>query len=459
MSYGRGITISKSDYMLFLKHPAWLWLKKNDPKKLPAVDANTQALFDAGHKFEPYAEALFPEGVSIGFAFDDSELSYWDMPKRTQDAIDGGAQVLFQPRFEWENFTCICDVVSMVGDKQVDLYEIKASTSAKDEYTYDLAFQVAVLKGAGYEVRNVYVIHVNNEYVRHGEIIPNELTTTADVTEAVKDMAEFTKKNMPSALSVAGQDIMPDPSPEHAKLGSKSDWQAIYDSIMGIKKPDYGPDVKPEVDSRAIKDFLGGMEYPLYFLDYETMSSVVPNFDGQRPYQQVPFQYSLHVIREKSAEVEHVGYLHSENSDPARPLVEQLVKDIGESGSVLVWYEAFEKKCNSVLGELVPEYQKAMEDINARIVDLIAPFKNKWYHDVRFNGSASIKQVLPVMCPELSYKDLGIQEGASAQRLWMEAVLDEKRVDEKDKILSDLDEYCKLDTLAMVEIYKKLTTI
>ena len=97
-----------------------------------------------------------------------------------------------------------------------------------------------------------------------------------------------------------------------------------------------------------------------------------------------------------------------------------------------------------------------MEAINDRVVDLIIPFKNKWYDDPRFGGSASIKQVLPVLCPELSYKGLGIQEGGSAQRLWMEAILDNKRVDQKDQILADLIEYCKLDTLAMVEIYKKL---
>jgi hypothetical protein len=100
-----------------------------------------------------------------------------------------------------------------------------------------------------------------------------------------------------------------------------------------------------------------------------------------------------------------------------------------------------------------------MEAINDRVIDLIVPFKKKWYNDPRFEGGASIKQVLPVLCPELSYKSLGIQEGGSAQRLWIEAVLDEKRVDQKEQILADLLEYCKLDTLAMVEIYRLLSKI
>ena len=105
---------------------------------------------------------------------------------------------------------------------------------------------------------------------------------------------------------------------------------------------------------------------------------------------------------------------------------------------------------------MMPELKEAMEALNGRVVDLMTPFKMKWYHDDRFNGSASIKQVLPVLCPKLSYKDLGIQEGGSAQRLWMEAVLDGKRESEKEKILSDLVEYCGLDTMAMVEIWRVL---
>ena len=124
-----------------------------------------------------------------------------------------------------------------------------------------------------------------------------------------------------------------------------------------------------------------------------------------------------------------------------------------------MWYEGFEKSRNTELGNMIPEYKHAMESLNGRVVDLMTPFKEKWYDDPRFEGSASIKKVLPVLCPELSYKTLGIQEGTSAQRLWMEAILDGTRDGEKQQILSDLLEYCKLDTLAMVEIFNKLRNI
>ena len=445
--------LSKSDYMLFLRHPAWLWLKKNDPKKIPPVDENTQAMFDAGHQFEPYVESLFPEGVSLGFSDYDE---YRSLPQRTQDAIKRGDKVLFQPRFEWQDFTCICDIVSIVGENEVDLYEIKASTKAKPEHEYDLAFQTAVLEGAGLKVRNISVIHVNNQYVRRGEIKADEITAFTDITEAVRDKGDATQNHMSKALSVAKSPTMPDPNPDLTKFGCKKEWLAIYQNIVGFIEEPKQENIKPIIDKPAIKQFLNELKYPLYFLDYETMSSLIPYFDGHRPYQQVLFQYSLYILESPDAELIQKEYLHRDNSDPSLPLTKRLIEDIGTTGSVIVWYESFEKSRNSELGEMLPRYKDAMEAINERVVDLIIPFQLKWYDDPRFNGSASIKQVLPVLCPHLSYKDLGIQEGGSAQRLWMEAILDEKRADQKDQILSDLIEYCKLDTLAMVEIYNYL---
>ena len=445
--------LSKSDYMLFLKHPAWLWVKKNDPKKIPPVDENTQAMFDAGHQFEPYAESLFPEGVSLGFSDYDE---YRSLPHRTQDAIVRGDKVLFQPRFEWQDFTCICDIVSFVEDGVVDLYEIKASTKPKPEHEYDLAFQMAVLEGTGLKVRNISVIHVNNQYIRRGDIKADEITTFTDITEAVRDKGEVRRSHMAQALSVAKNPTIPDPNPDLTKFGYKKDWLPIYQNIVGITEESQQENIEPTINKPAIKQFLDELKYPLYFLDYETMSSLIPYFDGHKPYQQVPFQYSLHILESPDAELIQKEYLHRDNSDPSRPLTEQLIKDIGTEGSVIVWFEGFEKSRNSELGEMLPEYKDVMEAINGRVVDLMIPFQKKWYDDPRFNGSASIKQVLPVVCPHLSYKELGIQEGGSAQRLWMEAILDGKRDNEKAKILDDLVEYCKLDTLAMVEIYNCL---
>ncbi len=451
--------LSKSDYMLYLKHPAWLWVKKNDPTKIPPVDANTQVLFDSGNQFEQYGESLFEGGITIGFDFADKNKSYATMPSRTQDAIEAGNKVLFQPRFEWNGFTCISDILVINKNGSVDLYEIKGSTSAKTIHELDLAFQVAVLQGTGLSIRNVFVIHVNNKYIRSGEIEADKITTVTNVTTKVKALSAETVINMEAAKQVAGQTEMPDPAPHLAKLGSKKDWLKIYDNLVSKPPETTTGEPKRVINAGELKNYLKNLVYPLYFLDYETMMSLVPYFDGHRPYQQIPFQYSLHILKLPTAELEHKEYLHRDNSDPSLPLAKQLIVDIGEEGSVIVWYEGFEKARNNELGELHPEIKQDMQAINDRVVDLMVPFKEKWYSDSRFDGSSSIKNVLPVLCPELSYKELGIQEGASAQRLWMEAVLDGKHPAQKEQILSDLTEYCKLDTLAMVEIYKKLTKI
>jgi hypothetical protein len=491
------MTLSKSDYMLFLRHPAWLWLKKHDKAKLPAVNDNTQAMFDAGNLFEKYAEQLFPDGVRIGFTNYDE---YLNMPERTIKILSDGAKTIFQGRFEYDQLTFICDVIVIVGNNQVDLFEIKSSTKAKPEHELDLAFQMVVLEQSGFEVRNISVVHVNNQFVRNGAVDPHKLTRTTDITESVKAKRELTKNHIDQALKVVNSPSLPSISPSLARLGSFNEWLDIYRGLVSVEPesiydlcavgvdkvskleatgvtkivdiPDDFPvsdkqqlqiqatkQNKKIIDKDNIEAFLTTFQYPLYFFDYETLMSIVPYFDGIRPYQQVPFQYSLHVIDSPSAKIRHLAYLHRENSNPAEPLSKVLQSQIGSSGSIITWNMSFEKSCNRLLGELVPEYRAFYAQLNERIVDLMLPFSKSWYVDKDFCGSASIKYVLPVLAPELSYKTLGIQEGGSAQRLWMEAVLDGKRDNEKDTILNDLVEYCGLDTFAMVKIWEHLSNL
>ena len=489
--------ISKSEYMMFLRQPAWLWLKKHDKDKLPPVDDNTQAIFDAGHMFESYAEQLFPGGVSLGF---NNYNEYLSLPERTTKALDDGAKTIFQGRFEHDQLTFICDVIDVVSEKEIDLYEIKSSTKAKPDHEYDLAFQMVVLEACGFTVRNIVVIHVNNEFVRDGEVDPKELTGTTDITEAVKSKREFTKNKIEAALKVVNSTTRPSISPAHARLGSFNEWLGIYKSLvdvepesiydlvsvgaektgelekLGIKKlidipddfkltPKQDLQIKvtrlnePIINKDKIKEYLDTFVYPLYFFDYETLMSIVPYFDGMKPYKQYPFQYSLHILDSPDAELRHKEFLQRENTSPLEPLSKTLKSQIGDSGSVITWNMSFEKSCNTLNGTMLPEYAEFYDKLNERIVDLMIPFSNSWYAHKDFKGSASIKSVLPVLVPELSYKVLGIQEGGAAQRLWMEAVLDGKRDGEKDQILSHLVEYCGLDTLAMVRIFEKLNAL
>jgi len=341
--------ISKSEYMMFLRHPAWLWLKKHNKKILPEVDANLQAIFDFGNVFESYAEKLFPSALRLSF---NDYKEYLSLPTRTAEALASGAKTIFQGRFETDNITCIVDVLERVDENTFDLYEIKASTQVKKEHYLDLAFQALTLEGSGLNIRNISVIHVNSDYRRAGEIDINELTTTENVTEDVRALTEETKMKIEMATAVAESETMPDISPRHVGLGAMSDWMEIYEILKGEVEP-YSifnlsrittkkigeledmevfliKDIPDEyklsgrqieqvtatksgerfTDGEKIKEFLGDFEYPLYFLDYETFSGVVPAFDGVKPYQQVPFQYSLHILESPDGELIHKEYLH-----------------------------------------------------------------------------------------------------------------------------------------------------
>ena len=210
------------------------------------------------------------------------------------------------------------------------------------------------------------------------------------------------------------------------------------------------------INKANIKKFLDNISYPIYFLDYETFSKIIPPFDGLRPYQQIPFQYSLHIIESPNGEIKHKQFLHTENSHPTLSLLNQLKQDIGATGTILVWFEGFEKGRNKDIALLYSEYTDFIQSINDRVIDLMVPFYEGWFVDKDFFGSASIKKVLPVLVSELSYEKLEIKEGNTAQRLWMETIFDNKNTEKKEKIMKDLLDYCRIDTLAMVQLFKFL---
>lgn len=492
--------------MLFLRHPAWLWLKKYDKHKLPPIDDNTQALFDTGHKFEKYAEQLFPNGVKLGFNNYDE---YLQLPEKTQQALQDGAEVIFQGRFEADNLTCIADILYKHPDNSYDLIEIKASSRAKPEHEYDLAFQLLVLEKAGLKIRSIAVMHANSEYVRDGDIDSAQLVSKTDITEKVRSLMSTTLLQVDMAFEVLENKSMPDVSPRYInqlKIPRKTsdwlaEWMQVYKNIvgeydtysiynlaypspqqlgeledLGIKtihemtedqalREKQKAQIKTTVSNKRIlekekiKEFLDTFEYPLYFFDYETLSTIIPPFDGYKPYKDYPFQYSLHVIESPGAEVQHKEYLHSKATDPILELLAQLQKDIGTTGTVLTWNMSYEKGCNDRMAEIYPEYREFLSNLNERINDLLIPFANMWLFDKEFFGSASIKSVLPVLVPELSYKELNVSDGLLARRLWTQTVLEGKNKEKRPAIMDDLSRYCTLDTFGMVWIYEELLKV
>ena len=489
--------------MMFLKHPAWLWLKKYDKNKIPIPDEDLQARFDEGTRFETYAEKLFPDAVKLGYK-NDGEFSgtkYYALPELTKAELEKKTEVLMQGRLEVENITSIFDVLERVGENTFDLYEIKSSTSVKPEHIPDLAFQTIVLEKAGLSIRNMFVLHVNNEFKRNGEIKPEEISKKTEVTDDVRSAIPETLDHIEKAFKILSLKECPDTSPRYLTGGSLDEWLEILSlakgdlsrySIYRLSRitpqkigmlEDMGVEVindipldfklsegqerqveatksgEQKIDKEEIKEFLSSLKFPLHFFDYETLAGVIPVFDGTRPYQQVPFQYSLHTQEFPGGSLSHKEYLHTENTNPVLPLLKQMKEDFGGQGSIISWFKRFETDRNNEMALMYPEYKSFLDDLNERMVDLMIPFSSGWFVDKDFFGSASIKAVLPVLVPELSYKELEISHGGMAQRVWMETVLSNKNPEIKSEIMANLRKYCTLDTYAMYAIYKYLSDL
>ncbi|MBU4536635.1 DUF2779 domain-containing protein, partial [Patescibacteria group bacterium] len=204
------------------------------------------------------------------------------------------------------------------------------------------------------------------------------------------------------------------------------------------------------IEDENIRETLDKLEYPLYFLDYETLLKPIPVMDGYNPNSQLVFQYSLHVMQ-KDGSMSHFEYLADDIESSTEGLVKSLRENIGPKGSVLVWYEPFEKTRNIELAKLHPEYEKFFKDVNNRVYDLMKIFK-KYYLHPDFKGSASIKKVMPILIPDLSYRKLNVQDGTMAMSAW-EELLVTKDPERRKEIREDLLRYCELDTWAMVKIF------
>ena len=337
------------------------------------------------------------------------------------------------------------------------------------------------------------------DYVRNGEIEIRRLFTIEGVDEEVAEASQEIPNYLTSIRKALAYGVEPahpigsvckNPYPcefkKHCWLGVEADSIHFISRISDAKRaellsrsiekikdvPDeialselqfvqvkVERDGKPQIDRGKIKKFLGELKYPLWFLDFETYGFAIPEYDGTWSYQALPFQFSLHVQENPDGPIRHVEFLHLEQSDPRRALAEAMIAAIGDLGSVVVYYAPFEKTRIKEMIEAFPDLRPRLESFLARIWDLETPFSKKWYYDRRFEGRSSIKNVLPVLVPEMSYKGLAIGKGDMAQAKYVEMISLPLGSSERETIRKNLLEYCGQDTLAMVEVLKKLSRL
>ncbi len=489
--------ITKTDYLEYTYCKKNLWLKKHKPELFDGVEISEfeQKIIDEGNLADEAARILFPDGTLI-------ESTGQNAVSDTRIELDKKTETLFQATFQEDVFYLRADILrynKVLGGWE--LYEVKASNDVKRKVPYhyvnDLAFQKSIIEKCGLPVVKASVIHLNGEYRKHGDLNVNILFIFADLTNEVieaqasvqqqmQDIKQYLSMNEErgceclyrgandqcTTFRYSNPDV-PEYSVHNINRigGSKKlfhDWidRGIYsldeidnpEDLTGAKLAQYQAYKKGSaiIDRLKIREELETLTFPLQFFDYEGYSGAIPRFDGFGAYEQIPFQYSLHTLT-KDGELTHKEFIITEPSkDLTKPLVERMKQDIDPNATVVSWYKSYESQRNQKLAELHPEYASFLGAINDKMFDLMEIFSKGYYVDPAFKGSASIKKVLPVIVPELSYAEMNISKGDQASERWEKMIASDTPPVEKKKIEQDLLAYCKLDTLAMVKIYEAL---
>jgi hypothetical protein len=409
-----------------------------------------------------------------------------------------GAVIQQEPTFVDGPFHARLDVlVYHPGTDVYDIFEIKSSTRIAKAQHYDLTFQ-QIAAEANLNVRNIYIVHPDSKYVRQGEFLLDKFFLVENFNEKTAELREEVLQLRDAALRTAMQltgdaleaclkpkdcpcpeechPVLPDFSIyDIPRLHASKKRMLLEQGILAIQdipadfplteKQQLHVDAiqsgRPLIDYDAIRGELAKLEYPLYFLDYETFNPCVPEHDGYTPFQHMVFQYSLHVFDAPGSEPIHYEHLALEGGDPSVNMLEKLAEVIGTHGSVIVWNKGFEASRNNEMADRYPEFAAMLENINSRIYDLMDIFSKGYYVHPEFHGSASIKKVLPVLVTDydLSYEDLPIPAGDEAMMAWVTLMSGTLGNEEFEQIVYDLLHYCKLDTLAMVRNWEALENV
>jgi hypothetical protein len=473
------LQLSKTDFLQFLHCPKSLWLLRRKPTLYqhgPFSDY-LQKIVSEGYEVELYLKSLFSSQI-------DSDKYSYQTGFKTGDGL-----------------YAIADCTRQNDDGSIDIYEVKSSTSVQrgspQNQIKDASFQKIAAEGAGFTVARVFIVHLNSQYARNGVIDTDELLVFADVTAEVSEMTEQTKREIASALSLLKSPNIDESSCSCLELTKSNHCDAFEYFNPSIPKPsiynlprisktklrNFVADGRfslddialhevtekqshvlrsahlkaPIVDHSIISRWFSKLTYPVYFLDYETYASATPIINDARPHAPIPFQYSLHIKRSPDANnLEHVEYLADEAVMPIA-MIEHMQKHIGDVGSIVSWHASFENTQNRNMAVMFPAKHDFLHGLVERTVDLEDLFK-EGYVDINFQGSTSIKKVLPVLVPELDYVGMDVASGTDAMEAWQRLIsLPADRA--KEDLRKSMLEYCELDTLAMVRIFEFMEKI
>lgn len=483
--------LSKSKIIRGKQCPKSLWLYLNHYDWQDEIDASQQAIFDTGNNVGGLAQQLFPKGID---ATKGEKYANTKTAQKTQELIEAGQKVIYEATFISNGVLVAVDILVFQNNTWY-AYEVKSSTEVKPVHLDDAAVQWKVIIEAGIELQKIHLVHIDNSYVRKGDLDLNQLFAVVDLTDEVLEKQMETEQLIADCKSIAQSKEMPQVDigphcsnpygcsfaghcwqhvPEYSvfnisRLKAEKKWELYLEGILKLEDipEDYPLSANQQLqihaeinqetllDKGGITQFLKEWQYPLYYLDYETINPAIPPFDNSSPYQQFPFQYSLHVQDKPNAPCTHHEYLAAtDGKDPREEFIQQLIKDCGTKGSIVVYNIGFEKGKTEKLAEQFPKYAKALLALCDRMVDLMVPFQQKWIYTPDMRGSYSIKKTLPALVPELSYDTLNIKEGGTASSTFANYFNAAQPLPAQLK--KDLLDYCKMDTWAMVRLLEVL---
>ena len=487
------MNLSKSLYCNGIQCNKILWLNKHYPEEKQEV-ANSSVL-DNGTEVGILAKELFGPSIDIEFNKDLNK-----MIEDTNIALQKDNIIVTEASFNYKNNFCSVDILKK-NNNNYELYEVKSSTEIKDIYLHDISYQYYVLTKLGLNITKASIVYINSNYIREETLELNKLFIVEDVTQIaksklkdvenkIKEITNYMKQKDLPEDDIGLQCVKPYDCPffnfctKHLpkqnifnirRMPTKTKFKLYKEGIYTYKNllntnidSKYKEQIEyelydkaPKINKDKIEEFINTLSYPLYFLDFETYQQSIPEYIGIKPYEQIPFQYSLHYIDKKNGKLQHKEFLSEPNIDPRRALAESLVKDIPLNVTTIAYNMMFEKMIITNLANTYPDLNNHLMNIHNNMKDLMIPFKNRDYYIKEMYGSYSIKYVLPALFPNdpsLDYHNLeGVHNGSEAMNTY--ANLGNLSQEEQRIVKNNLLKYCKLDTYAMVKIWDKLNKI
>ena len=449
-----------------------------------------QSLSDQGNEVKEIARALFAGGINLAA---NPGVEREELVQNTAAAIDAGHTILFNACFLVDGIYLFADIVVIAGDFW-KLYEVKSTSAIKETMLWDIAFKTKVLKWAGALSVKSYAVHINTGYRLKGSIVPEQLLKVKEVSKIVRKLLpevealitaekamldegvepvvkigpHCRKPHACEFMSICWKDL-PEQSVLELTHSNGKEWELYREGIQKMTEipGDYVLSVPQSqqvnawkkgaevIEHKALKQFLARLRFPVFHLDFESFATAVPVYQNTKPFQQIPFQYSIHLQEAPGAEAIHRSYLAPALGDPRQELLKKLLRDTEGNGSILAYNDSFERKVFHELALLFPSQSAEIEQRLSRLVDLIEPFQKHWYYTAPMNGSSSIKNVLPAIAPEFDYKAQAVSDGAEASHAFLQ-LMRQNYPGDPEALRKSLEEYSTLDTLGMVFILNKL---